>query len=802
MRKVLSFVLVLALVLGSFSFAFGLSDIDDSANSDAITVANDLGIITGFPDGTFKPDQAVNRAEFAAMITRALGVPESALAGFTATSFKDTSGYTWAVKYLAFCESKGIMLGDGMGNAMPGRTISLNEAITMVLRAVGYTENSAVLVGVWPSNYVTLAQDLDLYADVASMVTVDRANAAQVLYNALTVQKVQVDADGATTGITSGGNPVTMLTSGLSCSETNKGDAYVLTTTDADTAVLNAYKFVGAFVKTFENSDGEIVAVEEVSTFLTGKYYAADGVFKAGGVEYNLASPGALDYDWENANVATNSSPTAIANGQSGAFTKTLNAGTTYTIAANVSGKTIKEVYSIATWTSETSFEYEADMLEDDNINGYDFTLDDNDEIDMGKFTLLGVDSLSEINEDDVVTVYLATPGNSATDIVKLAVSSEKVEGTVTKVSGTDYTLAGKVYELSANPAPTVALGDSGTASLDYNGKIAFWDVDDASVANYAVFITTDKAVSFGDTTVKVKLFNKEGEEVTPVCKDAVTGAAMALDTIVRTAVTGGITNGAIVEYDLDSNGKVKTLTSSATITTLAGTTSKDGSLIGTTVVDKNVVVFLYNATDSEWEMGSVASFDTTVDFNTVTHTAIVDSGKIKAIAALKGDIVDQSGNSYGVINATSAALDANSDDFLALEGFMDGAAFDSLTDETNTALGWTTTTKAGITQFTVNSDGVITDFTSGAGITSEDFVSEAATGVASSVASISGNQVKLVDGKVYLAASGAVVYLWNATDGEWEKYTTLSTLRGKYVKMYTTDDDDVIGFDIFLAWE
>ena len=47
MRKVLSFVLVLALVLGSFSFAFGLTDIDASPNKVAIEVNNDLGIITG-----------------------------------------------------------------------------------------------------------------------------------------------------------------------------------------------------------------------------------------------------------------------------------------------------------------------------------------------------------------------------------------------------------------------------------------------------------------------------------------------------------------------------------------------------------------------------------------------------------------------------------------------------------------------------------------------------------------------------------------------------------------------------------
>ncbi|HVI41469.1 MAG TPA: S-layer homology domain-containing protein, partial [Anaerovoracaceae bacterium] len=83
MRKVLSFVLVLTLVLSSFSMAFaadttasaGLSDINGNANEDAIQVNYDLGIITGNPDGTFLPDKAVNRAEFAAMLTRALDIP-------------------------------------------------------------------------------------------------------------------------------------------------------------------------------------------------------------------------------------------------------------------------------------------------------------------------------------------------------------------------------------------------------------------------------------------------------------------------------------------------------------------------------------------------------------------------------------------------------------------------------------------------------------------------------------------------------------------------------------------------------
>ena len=141
MKKVLSFVLVLTLVLGSFSMVFAapahtaLSDVAGTANEQAITVVNDLGIVVeGYTDGTFKPDNNVTRAEFAAMITRALAIPESALAGYTSTKFNDVSGYGWAVKYLGFCESRGIMIGDGNGNAMPGRTVTVNEAMTMILR--------------------------------------------------------------------------------------------------------------------------------------------------------------------------------------------------------------------------------------------------------------------------------------------------------------------------------------------------------------------------------------------------------------------------------------------------------------------------------------------------------------------------------------------------------------------------------------------------------------------------------------------------------------------------------------------
>lgn len=805
MKKVLSFVLILALVLGSFSFAFGLTDVTDaSANSEAIKVANDLGIVEGFPDGSFKPDQDVTRAEFAAMMTRALAVPESALVGFSSTSFKDTSGYGWAVKYLAFCESKGIMIGDGYGNVMPGRTINVNEAMTMVLRSVGYTENSALLVGTWPSKYVTLAQDLDMYDDVASTVMVDRANAAQIIYNALTVQKVQVDVDGKTTGmIDKDSNAVTMLTAGLKATQDNKGKAYVLGSVDASTAVVNAQKYVGAFVKTYSNSDGDIIALEEVSTFLTGKYIAKDNVFKADGVEYNIASPNAIKYTWtDNAgNVQTGVSPVAIFNGQtSGASVSMDDNSTTYAIAVDLSGKTIKEVYSIGVWISAETFEFEDGLLEDDNLNSYDFTLDDNDNIDYTKFNLVGVKNLNDIAVDDVVTVYLEKAFDSTSKIAKVGVSNKKIEGTITKVSGNDYTLDGKVYE--AHAGVSISLGEKGVASLDYKGDIAFWDLDGASTGNYAMFMSTDKAISFGTDTVKVKLFDKTGAEITPTVKDEITHEAITLDGLGITSANlkSSVTKGSIVEFSLNSAGKVDELASAKDAVTLTGTTSKDGSLIGTTPVYDGVIVFLLDS-DGDFEIGKISDFDTDKKFENVSHTAVRDGGKIKAIAVVKDQIVDEGDYSYGVINATGKAIDADLDKYMSLEGYIDGVEFDKLTEESTAAAGWTTTTNSGLARFTVDADGVITEYTSGTGIDSDDFVSNAAYSTTSKVALFSGNRIKFDGGVEFIAAPNAVVYLWNATDEEWELSRT-SALRGKYVKMYTTDSDKVTGFDIILAWE
>lgn len=578
MKKVLSIVLALTLVLGSFSMAFAsnstgsavtsgvnnvrLTDIAGNAHEEAIQVAYDLGIVTGNPNGTFEPEKAVTRAEFAAMIVRALAIPDSALAGYTTTRFNDTSGYGWAVPYLAFCQEKGIMLGDGYGNAMPGRTITANEAVTMTLRAIGYTNNAATLVGTWPANYVSLGQSLGLYKDVATDAQINKSNAAQMIYNGLTVPLVQVGTNGQVTTITQlvdgRQQAVNMLTAGLDCYEwparraINNGWAIqytVFTAENTDNSKINMTPYIGAYGMVYKsNKDDAIVAIGELkSQFVTGEFtftgtkgLTADfNKFEIDDVEYTLANnakdvlkgirdgndPNGLDIgNFEDQSVSGNYYETLM-NGETQDFNEPdvvaamgINANNDtklMTLAVDLNGRTINMIHSVSYWnvegTGSDHFRFESGMLSAKQFDGHDFPLTDTDAIDYNAFELLGVNSLDDIKVGNVVYIY---ENKDTEEISRIAVGTETVSGKITRSSDGDFTIGGKVYNL-AEPNEdgldddSLKVNDEGTAYLDAYGKIYYFDKDAGSAGNYAVFIQEGSS-SFDN---QVKLYMQDDEE-------------------------------------------------------------------------------------------------------------------------------------------------------------------------------------------------------------------------------------------------------------------------------------------------
>src|SRR6056297_612797 len=198
MNNILALVLVLSLVLGTFSFAFAdghlPEDVVGEDSEEAVATLMALGVVNGYPDGTYKPEKAVTRAEMTKLLVEALGYGE--LAEGATTSFVDAQGH-WAESYIGFAASMDLVLGYPDGTFKPDVVMSMDEAMTMVIRALGYTDE--VLKGTWPTNYKVKALDLELTDGLSTLSGEGlRGNVAILLYNALDARLVEVikDANG------------------------------------------------------------------------------------------------------------------------------------------------------------------------------------------------------------------------------------------------------------------------------------------------------------------------------------------------------------------------------------------------------------------------------------------------------------------------------------------------------------------------------------------------------------------------------------------------------------------------------
>lgn len=189
MKKTLALVLALTLALGTFSLAAAAPpDVEGTKFEDAVARLVNLGIISGFPDGTYKPGEAVTRAQFAKIIAAALGLGETA--GFAAgeTKFSDVAADHWASGYVNVAVDLGIIAGYPDGTFMPEKEVTYAEAIKMIVAALGYTPKANDLGG-YPTGYLAIAAEEGITKGIAVSENgpANRGDIAIMVDNALTV---------------------------------------------------------------------------------------------------------------------------------------------------------------------------------------------------------------------------------------------------------------------------------------------------------------------------------------------------------------------------------------------------------------------------------------------------------------------------------------------------------------------------------------------------------------------------------------------------------------------------------------
>ena len=91
--------------------------------------SEDYGIIQGYEDGTFRPDNSITRGAFAGILDRFMHFVEIA----PAETFSDTSGTYWEEAILKL-NAAGVYLGNN-GKALAGDSITRQQAVTMIARA-------------------------------------------------------------------------------------------------------------------------------------------------------------------------------------------------------------------------------------------------------------------------------------------------------------------------------------------------------------------------------------------------------------------------------------------------------------------------------------------------------------------------------------------------------------------------------------------------------------------------------------------------------------------------------------------
>ncbi|MDD3888388.1 MAG: S-layer homology domain-containing protein [Syntrophomonadaceae bacterium] len=154
---------------------------DLSANNWAYTSIMNLveaRVLSGYTDGTFKPDNNVSRAEFATYIICGLGQQEVNISGVH--NFPDVLQEHWAYRFILISADQGYVTGMPDGSFNPNGKISGAELATMLVKALPAEKKAQMTAGsAWYSGYVKLAEENGLlYPNFQPQLNASRAQCA------------------------------------------------------------------------------------------------------------------------------------------------------------------------------------------------------------------------------------------------------------------------------------------------------------------------------------------------------------------------------------------------------------------------------------------------------------------------------------------------------------------------------------------------------------------------------------------------------------------------------------------------
>lgn len=531
-KKTLAIIISLSFVFSLFtsiSVNAEYSDLQESF-SYKVDLLETLGIIEGYNDGTFRPDQSVSRVECMSFILRMMGIKD--FASYKDGHIGDMKSSDWGYEAACTAADLGIIKLDENGNCNPNGYTTVEHAAIMIVRALGYE------IAVKGNNYLAVAQNAGIFKDVYNTNgNLTRKQIVNMLYNAIHVRVMEQTGYGSNeTFSTSNDNTILWLNQHIYRERGIVNGNYLTSVGDITTSMqeedvmidgnifnvgnTDAAKYLGYEVEYYAQRDvqsgedtllyiiptsknkelklvGEEAETIEADNVLYWSYYAKD-TSKRKKIKLNenvtVLYNGIKDYNFKlETFVFDDGYIKLLDNDGNGDYDVVfVNCHESYTV-------------------SGIDTEYEV-------INGYGGYV-----LEYGKYDNIVVEDesgqnikITDIHEGSTVSAFKS----KGTDLLKIIVSKKTVEGAIESTTANDgdikILLENEWYELADNiftyDTGELKAGTEGIFYVTYEGKICFYRISSSKEFKYGFLFAaglTDEV--FDEGVGRLKVFTEDG---------------------------------------------------------------------------------------------------------------------------------------------------------------------------------------------------------------------------------------------------------------------------------------------------
>ena len=503
LRRIMGF-LTAVILLGCTAAPTAAAEVSAGMGDAQIPLLVGLGIMQGGGNGNLNLEAPVTRGEFAAMICRTMG-----LSAYTEQQkFLDVQPGHWAFAAVQGVSDQGYLVGDADGNFRPDAPILMQEAAKVLVAVLGYGYPAAEDGG-YPAGYLSTARKIGVLAgmDLDAEKQLSRGETARMFYNSLHIKLMRQTGFGEAAAYEISSNS-TLLSDYLKVTDVR--------------GTIRANHWV--------NLDGEYEIAED-QVVIGDKLYYAGNTDIAGKVGYSVHAYVKMDgnnpvqtvlYYEEDAGQNT----VAV-------DARDISESTTAERFVYMDGDRTREVAIpknvVLIWNGRSRFSFDAETLKPKTgsvalvmhgskpamirVSSFEsrvvqsvsegtrciYYKNDAPPTDLEdpdiQYSILKMDrkaGITDLEENDIVSIAQSEDGM----VVEIIVSSERMTGTVSTVSGDHYAIDGMSYPVSPYySGKTLELGKHGTFYFDTFGEIVYAEYDSAS-RDYAYLL----AAAFEDS--------------------------------------------------------------------------------------------------------------------------------------------------------------------------------------------------------------------------------------------------------------------------------------------------------------